>query len=445
MENAYISSKMNIVRLKNIIKKLPVREVTVFCIITVIFVISLLASAMIPQSAIKDKMLKSAEYLCEGKQFYTIIDDYYGSRVDRYADSILLGIAWQYDADHPLRSVMRSAYYHVDRQNENDSLMEAVRDGKNATQQYLRYWHGSIAVVRPLMLVMSVREIYILNGVILAALGVIFTIVLIRRKYAAFALGMLIGLIAVAACFVPFSLEYTWTFILMFIFSLIVLGMAGKDRDKQFRTAFLCFGMITCFFDFLTTETLTLTVPLLLLLRIEKDKKKSEKTWKVPVRMTVMWGLGYVLTWIMKWVIASIVLGENVMPYVSEHIAERIGGTKFIAAGPVRYLVESVVRNVMCLFPIGWGAAGVVIGIILIVLYIYIAYVYRVKGADKKQILMYVFIGCIPYIRYLVLHNHAYLHNFFTYRAQLATILAMVLILEELKVGEGLRHEKKSK
>ena len=78
-------------------------------------------------------------------------------------------------------------------------------------------------------------------------------------------------------------------------------------------------------------------------------------------------------------------------------------------------------------------------------LYFYIAYVYRVKGADKKQILMYVFIGCIPYIRYLVLHNHAYLHNFFTYRAQLATILAMILILEELKVGEGLRHEKKSK
>jgi hypothetical protein len=207
--------------------------------------------------------------------------------------------------------------------------------------------------------------------------------------------------------------------------------------------------MLTCFFDFLTTETLTLTVPLLLLVKMEHDKKRSENPWKLPVKMTVMWGLGYVLTWIMKWVIASIALGENVMPYVSEHISERIGGTEQVTLGLGSYLFGALIRNVMCLFPIGWGAAGAVIGIILILIYIYIAYVYHVKGADKKQILIYVLIAGIPYVRYLVLHNHAYLHNFFTYRAQLAAVLAMILVLEELKVWEsmrrGRRHERKSK
>lgn len=28
----------------------------------------------------------------------------------------------------------------------------------------------------------------------------------------------------------------------------------------------------------------------------------------------------------------------------------------------------------------------------------------------------------VPYIRYLVLHNHSYLHCFFTYRAQMETV-----------------------
>ena len=164
--------------MKDIIKKLPIREVTVFCIITVIFVISLLAATVIPRTAIQKNMQKSAEYLCGRKQFFSVIDDYYGSRIDRYADSILLGIAWQYDSEEPLKSVMKSAYYHVEHKNENENLLKAVKDGREANQQYLRYWHGSIAVVRPLMLIMSVKGIYILNGIILAGLAVLFTIML---------------------------------------------------------------------------------------------------------------------------------------------------------------------------------------------------------------------------------------------------------------------------
>ena len=38
------------------------------------------------------------------------------------------------------------------------------------------------------------------------------------------------------------------------------------------------------------------------------------------------WAFGYVGTWISKWMISSLVLKENVMPYITEHIAERLGG-----------------------------------------------------------------------------------------------------------------------
>lgn len=45
---------------------------------------------------------------------------------------------------------------------------------------------------------------------------------------------------------------------------------------------------------------------------------------------------------------------------------------------------------------------------------------------------LYAFVGIIPYVRYLVLHNHSYVHFFFTYRAQAATIMALFFILLEL-------------
>ena len=48
------------------------------------------------------------------------------------------------------------------------------------------------------------------------------------------------------------------------------------------------------------------------------------------------------------------------------------------------------------------------------------------------SIIIYGIVGLIPYARYLVLHNHSYLHCFFTYRAQIATILAMFLITGSL-------------
>lgn len=130
------------------------------------------------------------------------------------------------------------------------------------------------------------------------------------------------------------------------------------------------------------------------------------------------WAFGYMGMWMMKWLLASVVLSENVMPYVSEHIEERIGGN--IGIGPVRYILGSVWNNIKCLFPFEYGIIGALTGIVLVLFVIYTGYVYHGNHIDKKQILLYVLIGLIPYIRYMVLHNHSYLHCFFTYRAQMA-------------------------
>lgn len=119
---------------------------------------------------------------------------------------------------------------------------------------------------------------------------------------------------------------------------------------------------------------------------------------KEAAKLTLVWGFGYVGMWVMKWVMASLILGENVMPYVTEHIGERLYGD--IGVSQLTYIC-------------GW------------------------------HILMYMLPGLVPYIRYLVLHNHSYLHCFFTYRAQMATVLAIVLILEEVVDWRWLAHGRK--
>lgn len=131
--------------------KSSIRYIVTFFLMTILLTGLLVLAAFIPQNAIRGNVRESAEYLCEGELFGTVVDGVKGSEIDRYADSILLAIAYQYDADHPLSSVMWSSYYYTPYENENENLLHAVTEGKKANRQYLRYWHGSNTIVRPLL------------------------------------------------------------------------------------------------------------------------------------------------------------------------------------------------------------------------------------------------------------------------------------------------------
>lgn len=389
--------------------------------------------AKIPRSSIKENVQKSAEYLCDGELFGMRIDGVECSKIDRYADSILLGIAYQYDEKQPLESVMRSAYYYTAWQNENNNLYDAVTQEYEANQQYMRYWHGSNVIVRPLLIFFTLKEIYALNGIVLALLIIVLLAVLLRDKAFIPAIGIAAGLIATSVWYVPFSLEYTWTYFLMLLLSIIAWCLARSSHWKLFGFFFLLSGMLTNFMDFLTTETMTLLVPLLLILWLDR-KMNHEKSWKCQFqfagRSALFWIAGYVGMWLTKWLLAATVMKENVWPYVSGHISERLGGNIGIGLG--RYLFGALTKNMGCLFPFDYGIVGGIAGAGLLLFIAYIVYVYHKKNVSSKLLLLYAIIGLVPYVRYLVLHNHSYIHFFFTYRAQMGTILAAVLMMDEV-------------
>ncbi len=421
--------------------KLPFREMLFFAVILVCFNAALILTARIPQEAIRGNMLSSAEWLCQETGFPQMRQGVEGSRLDRYADSILLNILWHYDTSHPYVSVMRSAYYSRPDQNENENLLEAVRDGRDADQEYLRYWHGSSIFVRPLLQWFTLEQIYIINGILLVLLNILLFLILFKQKAYVPLAGILAGYVAVSLWYVPLSLEYTWVFLLLPLCAGLAFRAAVKGWRKWYGAFFLAFGMITNYLDFLTTETLTLTIPLLLLLWEERRKGREQDgkgKWQLPVKLIVCWGIGYAGTWISKWILASAAMGENVLPYVTGHVAERIGGLSVGNIGMSAYLGGALVRNLTCLFPLEYGAGGIMSGIALLLGILYLGWVYRGKDTDRKQIVMYAVIALLPYMRYLLLHNHAYLHCFFTYRAQIAGVLAVLMILEELKVWETL-------
>ena len=413
------------------IVKYPVTFMAAFLFL-LLFIIS---AACIPTEKIKSKMLESAEYMCESSTSYLITNWIHASEIDHYADCITLSIAHQLDEDKPLESAMWTSYYGSSSYKMNEYLLESVRDDLPATHEYLRYWHGSAAAMRLLHLFWNIKTIYMFHAILMAAVSLILIILLFKNGFREEAVAYVLAMIIVSIWYVPLCLEYTYTFICMMVSAIIGFILSLKHKDQWLGLFFMITGMVTVYFDFLTTETLTLLIPLLLILRVWSRQGREEK-WVYSLKFGIAWSAGYLGMWMMKWLTASIVLGENVMPYVTGHVAERISGTVTGYQMTGNTYIDTLLLNFRNLFPYEYGLSGAVLVMVFVFVLIVIPVVAgRVRLKEKvscSNVALFVIIGLIPYVRFLVLHNHSYIHNFFTYRAQAATVMAICFVILEL-------------
>ena len=96
--------------------------------------------------------------------------------------------------------------------------------------------------------------------------------VVLFRKSKKISFIFLASLILTASWYVPYCIEYSVTFYIMFITTIIAIKINNnKDNNianERLLKLFLIVGMLTSFFDFLTTELLTIFIPLTIILLI---------------------------------------------------------------------------------------------------------------------------------------------------------------------------------
>ena len=141
----------------------------------------LVLSALVSKESVRENFKESAEFLNEGEQLPIMESGVLSSMIDRYADTILLNISYNFDSKKPLESVMWSKYYYNAGDMENQNLVTAVNENPEANRQYLRYWHGSAGVVRILHVLLNLKQIYILNGCLLILLTILLLYKLIKN------------------------------------------------------------------------------------------------------------------------------------------------------------------------------------------------------------------------------------------------------------------------
>ena len=413
--------------------------VTVAILTGLLFVV-----AKIPRKYVEENIKESLPYF---EKYRFQIDEQTKRRdytiINPYADSMILNIIYALDTDNALASVMEAKYYSErgDDDYDNRDLNKMVENNLEPNEEYMRYWHGSIIIIKPLLMFLNLEQIQHLNFYILLIMELIVLIMLLRRKHFALTIAYILGLLATSFWIVPRSLEYTWCYMLMNIISAIAIIF--KDDDKKLHKLFFVSGILICYFDFFTAETLTILVPILMVLGIrfkEREEFNLKENILFVIKSLFIWGIAYALMWVAKWALASIVLGKSALPHVLGKAKRRVNGDLYNKTRDDMYS-GAITRNMYTLYPINIVKRTKDF-ILPVITYVTVQLVI-IDYKNKKKInllLTMLLIGIIPYIRYLVLANHSYLHCFFTFRAQFATVMALALILFYTTSKEKLFH-----
>ncbi len=407
------------------------KYIRVFSATLALLILLLVLSCTIPQERIYENSRLSANYMTKNEtDFYSPLLSEKNFEIHNYADAIWLSIAYSVDSDHPLKSALEGKYYNEfgDRLYNINFYRDTIEKNKEANTYYYRYWHGTIMFLRPLLTMFTYMDIRYIN--ILFFTGLCFALIILLQKK----LGTKASVIFAAAILsvnfyvVPYCIEYVPMFYIMFISSIMILFL--KDKRK-ISYLFLMTGICSNFFDFLTVETVTLGVPLVIHFCELYSKGETEDliySLKYFIKLCTLWLCGYLLTWISKWIIASIVSKMNVMTNVMESISQRSVG-KVQDTPFLEQLKNALLFNIRGIFPFNLteSTTGTIL-MILAVLFLLFAiwFLYRKKKVEEVS-KIFLLIALIPYIRYLVMSNHSYSHYWFTFRAQISSVMALLL------------------
>lgn len=378
-----------------------------------------MASYALPTHRISVNVKASLTVFEEQYTWERVIPGIETTRTDHYTDSLMLGQAISCADVDLLQKTFGNYYPHAKTGTADQWLVRYYQlDTQVAPAKYTRYWHGYLVALKPLLVVFKYQEILLLNQLLQGLLALLLLVLAYRRHGFPLAFGVVLVLVFSASFAIPYALQYSWIFYLALIASILILKF-GKSIDSlnAWPFLFLIIGCLTSYVDMLTYPTFTLCLPLLLAL----CEVPSKKRLKVVLTSALAWGFGYVAMWCSKWILSSIVLGQNMFP--TDRITMRSSTTvegQSIGFLEVIALNLSVYNNPVY---IGFGIAS-----ILVMLYC-LVHNWGSQPVDFRSFLPFLLVALIPLAWIFISTNHSYIHFWMTFRNLSIIPMAILLLL----------------
>ena len=379
--------------------------------------------SLIPQNTIYKNTKDSMYLLCSEGSGIDILS-LRGSTLDVFTDSLMLSTAFK-SAGNLYETMMATRFLEGSDDQPLLTLQKYFEEGDEGlgTTEYARYWHGYLIFLRPLLCVGSLISIRALNMLIQFSLVALALTLLYRKGKAKasltipfFVMWMTLSPVALTA-----SLQYYSSFYSM-MFAVIALLLLKDLSFKKIWYVFLTTGILIGFFDLLTYPLVSLGVPLILFFSLDYESKK-----KVPIRIwecvafSVAWCAGNMGMLVCRWIITSIISGNNVfkegMNRVIFRTMHKYADISYSFVGTFK-LNMSDMLNQLAVFAVGLG------------LLIFVLNITKIRrNVNFAALIALLLVTAYPLIWYFVVMQHSNLHHWMTYRNFSVAIYGIMSLL----------------
>ena len=256
------------------------------------------------------------------------------------------------------------------------------------------------------------------NTAVFAAVAVLLR----RRCGLRAAVWFAVSQLLVTAFWAPHQVQFFTCFAVAYAGCVWVL--AKPRRSDDVCLALLVLGVVTSFCDLLVTPVLTLGLPLVCwLLEPQQRLRAGTRQCGIVVGGSLTWGVGYLLCWASKWVLAGLVTGQNVIADALHQVGVRTAadswhGMELTWSNILRFVYTTLAGKHL-FWPL-------VLAVVLLLA------LFAASIRDRQQLARALPLGLCALITpawFIVLRTHSIQHGWFTWRALGLTVFAGLAFL----------------
>lgn len=396
---------------------------------SVMGIVLLVLVYLLPAQKMKENIARSSEiYNYEGV-YPQLVTGYKTTQLDNVTDTIMLAEAMCPVEGSYLESAMwvRRRICSVEGEVGPIEVTNYANDAGYPVHEisYPRYWHGYLILLKPLLMVFDVGDIRMINFFLQSFLLLLIMVRLIEQRYKREAIVFGIGILIINPLVTAVSFQNSTIYYIL-LAAVLYLTAGGRlnnnyMENKECSYFFLCVGIITSYFDFLTYPLAALGVPLVFVIYFSDCS-----TWKRQIKYIVQYGClffaGYFGMWFSKWAWAVVLINPDIIMDALHELKVWITADRSDMSEYEITIARAIVKNIANM--IKWPYVILFLG--------GICYCIRGIGKISRKVLVtfipYIMLMLIPFF-HMMISGHAFMHNAYTYREFTVSILAMFYML----------------
>lgn len=409
-------------------KKPLFRHTLAFLLSVLLAVGFLLLGACIPQDPIDENIRRSADGMILEGAYPTMADHAFASILDYETDALILAESKAMSASQ-LNSILTNPQYMYQTANAVEDLhVYAADQNPEPSRFYVHYWMGFRPVMRLMLSFFDYYQILRYTAVVFFLLFAAAACSVANHAGTKAAFAFMVSIILVRPYVIAVSLQFSCCFLLAFLAMLAVPYI--RKKPAWISVFFLELGIITQYFDFYTTPILTYALPLVYLY-ILRQQDNTPLVLKDVCVSAGCWAAGYVLMWIAKLVLTSLLTPVDALGQGFNAFAGRVGIEK-VSGMEDYYSPLAALRTVAA--SLYSDREGKMVMLALAALFCICVLLFAVrKKISVKAVLSHRYLlvtAALPLVWFMAAAQPTANHHWFQYRGIAATFWAGLIYLQ---------------